>query len=254
MFEKGKYHKGTKRIRFGTIWYRVQVHVPGPGICPDCLFTMHQERQRERATEFQGSYWVWIMIWVLMTKWVCHLYCNFESGYTRRTTVIFGTRNDGRLQINSLASNNDIVSATKWHQRFIKNGFKNPVILSKSSKFSVVLTIQFFFKFYHHMVQIIMNVWRDLRFSISALAKATRKNSSGKFTAKIDQVFHVTITIADADIGNLKSRHICLDHMLVKFKQNLIVRTTPCQILTFLTKNSQPFSTKRRGPFWKTFL
>ena len=49
-----------------------------------------------------------------------------------------------------------------------------------------------------------------------------------------DWAFYVTI--ADADIGSLKSLHTLfdkyLDHMLVKFEQNRMV-----QILCFLTKN-----------------
>ena len=39
---------------------------------------------------------------------------------------------------------------------------------------------------------------------------------------KYDRAFNVTIT--DADIGSVKSLHIDLDHMLVKFEQNRMVR------------------------------
>ena len=44
-----------------------------------------------------------------------------------------------------------------------------------------------------------------------------------------DRVFYVTIAIKNADIRSLKSLHILfgkyLDHMLVKFEQNYMVRT-----------------------------
>ena len=63
---------------------------------------------------------------------------------------------------------------------------------------------------------------------MSALATVAGKSFNGKFTAKIDfRAFHVTI--ADADIGSLKCLHTLfdkyLDHMLVEFEQNCMVRT-----------------------------
>ena len=64
---------------------------------------------------------------------------------------------------------------------------------------------------------------------MSALATVARKSFNCKFTSKIDsgRVFYVTI--ADADIGSLKSLHTLfgkyLDHMLVKCEQNRMVRT-----------------------------
>ena len=79
------------------------------------------------------------------------------------------------------------------------------------------------FKFHKHMVQIFLKECME-RLSMSALATVARKSFNGKFTAKIkfsDRVVHVTI--ADADIGSLKSLHTLfdkyLDHMLVKFEQ-----------------------------------
>ena len=36
---------------------------------------------------------------------VCHVFCNFKTGFTRRITVIFGTLKDGSLLINTSASN-----------------------------------------------------------------------------------------------------------------------------------------------------
>ena len=39
------------------------------------------------------------------TVWLCHVYCNFNIGFTCRITVIFWTLKDGSLLINTLASN-----------------------------------------------------------------------------------------------------------------------------------------------------
>ena len=36
---------------------------------------------------------------------VCHVYCNFNIGFTCQITIIFGTLKDGSLLINTLASN-----------------------------------------------------------------------------------------------------------------------------------------------------
>ena len=56
------------------------------------------------------------------------------------------------------------------------------------------------------------------------------KSINCKFTAKSDFGCRVSyVTIADADIGSLKSLHTLfdkyLDHMLVKFEQNRMVGT-----------------------------
>ena len=63
------------------------------------------------------------------------------------------------------------------------------------------------------------------------------------------------VTIADADIGSLKSLRTLfdtyLDHVMVKFEQNHMVRTI--QILCFLTKMVNFFD-KVLTPFWKTLL
>ena len=63
---------------------------------------------------------------------------------------------------------------------------------------------------------------------MSALATVARKSFNGTFTAKFDfsdRAFHVTI--ADADIGSLKSLRTLfdtyLDYMLAKFEQNRMV-------------------------------
>ena len=74
------------------------------------------------------------------------------------------------------------------------------------------------------------NVWRDFKIPVSALAMVARKSFNGRFHCKnwfSDGTLYVTI--ADADIGSLKSLHTLfdenLDNMLVKFKQNCILRT-----------------------------
>ena len=83
---------------------------------------------------------------------------------------------------------------------------------------------------------------------MSALATVARKSFNGKFTAKIDfPIGHFMYTIADADIGSLKSLHTLfdnyLDHMLVKFEQNRMVRTIQNLVVFFffffflITKN-----------------
>ena len=67
---------------------------------------------------------------------------------------------------------------------------------------------------------------------MSALATVARKGLMVNLLQKL------IVTIADADIGNLKSLHKlfdkCLDHMLVKLVQNRMVQTY--KILFFLTK------------------
>ena len=60
-----------------------------------------------------------------------------------------------------------------------------------------------------------------------ALATAVGKSFDGKFTVKI--YFSIGYFITDADISSLKLLHTLfdkyLDHMLVKFEQNRMVRT-----------------------------
>ena len=134
----------------------------------------------------------------------------------------------------------------------IKNGF-----LSKSSKFHVVCDHTILFKFtsiwYKHFLK---NVWRDFRLLISALATEAQKSFNGKFTAKTDFLIgHFYVTIADTDIGSLKSFHTLfdkyLDHMLVKFEQNRMVRTIggPKKFVLFDKKWLTTFD-KVLTPFW----
>ena len=92
---------------------------------------------------------------------------------------------------------------------------------------------------------------------MSALATVARKKFN-KFTAKIDffdRAFYVTI--ADADIERLKSLHKLfenyLDHMLMKFEQNRMVRTIQIFVL-FDKKKWLTIFDKVLAPFWKTLL
>ena len=89
---------------------------------------------------------------------------------------------------------------------------------------------------------------------MSALTKVARKSFNGKCDFPIGHFmvpFHVTI--ADADIGSLKSLHTLfdkyLDHMRVKFEQNRMVRT-----IQNFDKKWLKFFDNVLTPFWKTFL
>ena len=69
-----------------------------------------------------------------------------------------------------------------------------------------------------------------LKLPMSALTTVAGKSFNGEFTATIDFPTRYFITIADTDIGSLKSLHTlfdkCLDHMLVEFEQSRMVQTT----------------------------
>ena len=69
-------------------------------------------------------------------------------------------------------------------------------------------------------------------------------------------IFRLYITIADDDIKSLKSLHTLfdkyLDHMLVKFEQNRMVRTI--QNFELFDKKWLTIFDKVLTPFWKTFL
>ena len=82
------------------------------------------------------------------------------------------------------------------------------------------------------------------------------KSFNGKFTAEIGFLIEHFVTIADADIGSLKSFHILfdkyLDHTLVKFEQNHVVRTI--QDFELFDKKWLTIFDKVLMPFWKTFL
>ena len=73
---------------------------------------------------------------------VCHVYCNFEIGFTCRITVTFGTLKDGSLLNNTLASN-----ICFSYKNMFQNGVKAlskivDAFLSKSSKFYLVRIIR----------------------------------------------------------------------------------------------------------------
>ena len=72
------------------------------------------------------------------------------------------------------------------------------------------------------------------------MLNVTRKSFIGKFTAKIDFSFYVTI----ADVWILKSLYTLLDtyldHMLVKFEENCMVRIRTIQ-------NFKLFGQKKNG-------
>ena len=69
-----------------------------------------------------------------------------------------------------------------------------------------------------------------------------------------DRAFYVTI--ADADIGSLKSLHTLfdkyMDHMLATFEQNRLVQTII--FFAFWQKKWLTIFDKVLTPFWKTFL
>ena len=69
-------------------------------------------------------------------------------------------------------------------------------------------------------------VWRDFRLPMSSFSIVVRKSFSGKFTANID--FPIGNFMSDADVGSVKSLltlfNKYLDHMLMKFEQNRMLR------------------------------
>ena len=90
---------------------------------------------------------------------------------------------------------------------------------------------------------------------MSDLTAVARKSFNGKFTAKIDcsdRAFYDTL--ADADIGQLKSLHTLfdksLDHMLMKFEQTRMVRTI--QNFELYDKKRLTILDKVLTPLWKT--
>ena len=96
---------------------------------------------------------------------------------------------------------------------------------------------------------------------MSALATVARNNFNGKFTEKIDfPIGHFMLPLL---MLTLKVSHILfdkyLDHMLVKFEQNRMVRT----IHNFELLDQKKKKKKKKWltifdkvftPFWKTFL
>ena len=83
------------------------------------------------------------------------------------------------------------------------------------------------------------------------------KTFNVKFAAKIDfSIGYFYVTIANTDIGNLKSLHTWfdkyLDLMLVKFEQNRMVQTI--QNVELFDQKWLTIFDKVLTPFWKTFL
>ena len=85
-----------------------------------------------------------LRVWAFFHKTVrvCHIYCNFNIGFTWRITVIFGTLKDGSLLINTLASN-----ICFGYRNMFQNGVDAlskivDAFLSKSSKFHLVRIIR----------------------------------------------------------------------------------------------------------------
>ena len=77
---------------------------------------------------------------------------------------------------------------------------------------------------------ILRDAWRDFRLPMLALATIARKSFNGKFTAKID--FPIGYCMLPLLMYTLKVKRLSihyfdkyLDHTLVKFEQNCIVRT-----------------------------
>ena len=102
-------------------------------------------------------------------------------------------------------------------------------------------------------------MWRSVRLPRSALATVARKSFKWQIYCKncfSDWAFYVTI--ADADIGSLKSLYTLfdkyLDHMLVtvKIKQNRMVQTI--QNFVLFDKKWLTIFDKVLTPFWKKFL
>ena len=95
------------------------------------------------------------------------------------------------------------------------------VFFVKKLKISCSLYYTILFKFHLHVVQTFSKECME-RLPMSALATVVRKSFNDNLA------FYVTI--AETDIGSLKSHHTLfdkyLDHMLVKFEQNRMVRTT----------------------------
>ena len=107
---------------------------------------------------------------------------------------------------------------------------------------------------YNHFLR---NAWRDFRLPMSAFAAVARKGFNGKFTAKINfliELLKVPLLMLTLEV--LKSLHRLfdkyLDHMLVKFKQNRMVRTI--QNFVLFDQKWLTIYVKVLTPFRKTFL
>ena len=74
-----------------------------------------------------------------------------------------------------------------------------------------------------------LHIWRDFRLPMSALTTVAGKVLTANLLQKCIFPSGILCYHFDADIGSLKSLHTLfdkyLDHMLVKFEQNRMVRT-----------------------------
>ena len=111
--------------------------------------------------------------------------------------------------------------APTLYQKWLK---KTPFFGQKAQNFVLFGPYDFVHNFtsiwWEKYFSYLMNVFTEFRLSVVL---------KGKFTEK-KLILRLGITIADADIGSLKSLHILFDkylnHMLVKFDQNRRVRIT----------------------------
>ena len=101
----------------------------------------------------------------------------------------------------------------------------------KSKKFFTSRTVQFGSNLDNMWSKYVSNnVCKGFRLPAPAFARVARKSFNGKFYCKnwFSDRASFFIFITDADIGSLKSLHTLfdnyLDHMLVKFEQNHVVR------------------------------
>ena len=129
----------------------------------------------------------------------CHVYCNFEIGFTCRITVIFGTLKDGSLLINTLTSN-----ICFSYRNMFQNGADAlskivDAFLSKSSKFYLVRIIRLcsnFASLWHK--HLLRNYKWHFRLPMSAFATAISNTLSKHqlFTLSFAfKLFHVSIAI-----------------------------------------------------------
>ena len=109
-----------------------------------------------------------------------------------------------------------MISATekssKMASTLCQNGYKkNPVL--KKLTISCSLDHKILFKFHYYMVQTFLKECMEwLLISSVSISNGSTKSFNSKFTAKFDlSVRAFYVTIADADIGSLKSLHKFID-------------------------------------------
>ena len=144
----------------------------------------------------------------------------------------------------------------KWRQQLVKNG---GIFLSKNSKFCIVRTMRFPSNFTSMWSKYFSsNVWEILDFQCQHqqwLYKIPDRkiNFCSNLLLKL-----FPATVANADIGSLKSLHTFLKmlyHILMKFEPNCNIPNYT-KVLSFLIKNRffKTIFDKAMTPLWKTFL